>query len=202
MCFVVHLSATACPPLSRTIPFGAGGSTADYRSSYDANGNLTAETVNGATTNYTYNHANELTNTGYSFDANGNMTASPTLSALAYNGKNQTSSITPTGGSAISMTYRGSGQPDRASAGSDTFTTSKLGTASRTSGGNSTYFIHDPAGAPSSPKNAAAHPSTSTTSSTASAGTDRTPFFGPVVMRVLVGCRSCSGVRLRRVSCS
>jgi hypothetical protein len=31
---------------------------------------------------------------------------------------------------------------------------------------------------------------------------DRTPFFGPLVMRVLVGCRSCSGVRIRRVSCS
>ena len=33
-------------------------------------------------------------------------------------------------------------------------------------------------------------------------GRDRTPFFGPLAMRVLVGCRSCSGVRTRRVSCS
>jgi hypothetical protein len=31
---------------------------------------------------------------------------------------------------------------------------------------------------------------------------DRTPFFGPAVMRVLVGCRSSSAVRTQRVSCS
>jgi hypothetical protein len=31
---------------------------------------------------------------------------------------------------------------------------------------------------------------------------DGTPFVGPVVMRVLVGCRSFVGVRIRRVSCT
>jgi len=36
--------------------------------------------------------------------------------------------------------------------------------------------------------------------STMVAYNDRTPFFGPWVMRVLVGCRSCSGGRTRRVS--
>src|SRR4051794_41887268 len=107
---------------------------------------MTAKTINGGTpTSYSYNAANELTNTGYSFDANGNMTASPTLTTLAYDAKNHNSSVTPSGGSATSITYRGSGQPDRASFGSETFTHSKLGTAARFSGSNHTNFNRDPA---------------------------------------------------------
>lgn len=52
------------------------GDTASY--AYDANGNRTSQTVNGATTNYNYDDAGELLSDGatnYSYDANGNLTA-------------------------------------------------------------------------------------------------------------------------------
>jgi hypothetical protein len=72
--------------------------------------------------------------------------ASPSLSSLTYNSKNQTSSITPAGGSALGLSYRGSGQADRASAGSDSFTVSRLGTASRSNASGSSYFVRDQSG--------------------------------------------------------
>src|ERR1019366_6418708 len=57
---------------------GTGSTLASYTYAYDAAGRLTAETDNGATTTYSYDATNQLTQagaTGYSYDANGNPTS-------------------------------------------------------------------------------------------------------------------------------
>lgn len=105
------------------------GGSQSYSYVYDANGNMTSKTVNGVTTNYTYDAANELSGSGYSFDANGNQTASPDVTSLVYNTKDQTTSMTPAGSSAISMTYSGMNQSERNTEGSSTFRNSDLGVA-------------------------------------------------------------------------
>ncbi len=118
----------------------SGGTTiADYQYGYDAIGNRTSQTVNGTTTSFTYNAANELTTSGFSFDANGNQTASNTGLAMSYNTKDQTASITPPGSGAISMSYTGASQVERVSAGSTNYSYSVLGLNQETSSGTTAY---------------------------------------------------------------
>jgi RHS repeat-associated protein len=55
----------------------AGNSLLDYTCTYDANGWLTAQTLNGTTTSYSYDATGQVTGAGgagYSYDANGNRT--------------------------------------------------------------------------------------------------------------------------------
>ncbi|HEU5045282.1 MAG TPA: RHS repeat-associated core domain-containing protein [Nocardioidaceae bacterium] len=60
-----------------------------YAYGYDANGNTTSVTVDGTTTSYPANPANQIAKAGYSYDGAGNLTATPTA-PLLYNGANQT----------------------------------------------------------------------------------------------------------------
>jgi len=64
-----------------------GPNAATYSYAYDLNGNMTSKTVNGVTTTYTVNAANEVTNSGYAFDANGNQRARR-ASARSHLGRN------------------------------------------------------------------------------------------------------------------
>ncbi len=113
----------------------------DYQYTYDGSGNRLTQTVNGTTTSYTYNNANELTAAGsttYSYDANGNLTGNSAGLSLSYNALNQTASITPPGGSAIGMSYAGDSQVERVAAGSRSFTNSALGLSLATDGNGTT----------------------------------------------------------------
>lgn len=121
---------------------GVGSPVSDYQYVYDGNGNRTSQTVNGSTTTYTYNGANELTATGYSYDSNGNQTSRGDGMAFVYNAKDQTGSITPPSSSAISMTYTGQGQAQRVTAGSSTYAYSILGLSSE----GQTFYTRDNAG--------------------------------------------------------
>jgi RHS repeat-associated protein len=138
---------------------------ADYKYSYDPSGNILSAVNGSATTTFTYNAANELcwslnnasTNgcskaprtgaTTYSYDAGGNQTTDSGNSlAFAYNGLNQTTSVTPNGGTALTFSYRSSGQSSRAGAGGAAFTDNSLGLGSSTTGGNTTYYTRDTSG--------------------------------------------------------
>jgi RHS repeat-associated protein len=124
----------------------AAGGGHSYGYAYDANGNMTSKTVDGVTTSYTFNNANELTSSGYGFDANGSQTnGAGVFSMASYNPLDQLTSITPTGGSAIGMGYHGIGQAQRVSADSRTFINDQLGLQSET-GSPATFFTRDASG--------------------------------------------------------
>lgn len=67
---------------------GGTGTNNTYSYAYDVRGNRTSATVNGTPQTWTYNAANQITNTGYSYDGAGNLTATPTAS-YTYNGAEQ-----------------------------------------------------------------------------------------------------------------
>lgn len=74
-----------------------GPAPTTYTYTYDARGNRL--TSSGGTTppkNFTFNSANQITNTGYTFDGSGNMTAEPGAT-YSYNGANQITSSTKNG---------------------------------------------------------------------------------------------------------
>src|ERR1035437_1427607 len=120
-----------------------GPAASSYSYGYDNAGNRTSVTANGVNTTYTYNAADELTNTGFTYDANGNLTAKPGQT-YAYNSLNQTTSIT-TAGSPIAMAYADIGQSERTSSGSSSFLTGLLG-MTRQSGGSTLAFTRTPGG--------------------------------------------------------
>lgn len=153
------------PGASATITYGydadnrltsaatSGGSTIDYY--YDSAGNRcsSASTSTSApylcptgTGDYTYNSGDQLTSGpagSYTYDEDGNETASPSLTTLAYDPKNQNSSVTPSGGSAISMSYTGTGSDERTTDGSTTLVYGALGLHEIINGSTTTYFIRD-----------------------------------------------------------
>jgi RHS repeat-associated protein len=82
--------------LNRLTSAQGGGQSWSY--AYDANGNRTSETFNGATTSYTYNAANQLTAVGattFAYDFNGNLVSSSAGLGYGYNPRDQTISIRP-----------------------------------------------------------------------------------------------------------
>ncbi|HEU6446659.1 MAG TPA: DNRLRE domain-containing protein [Gaiellaceae bacterium] len=125
---------------------GAGTLLNSYAYTYDANSNRTSQTVNGITTTYNHNGADQLTSAGtttFSYDANGNETSRSDGRAAVYNAKDQTTSMTPPGGSAVPMSYSGAGQFRRVLAGGTSFQQNALGLGRETTGGVSTTHIRD-----------------------------------------------------------
>jgi RHS repeat-associated protein len=123
-----------------------GGLLNSYAYSYDANSNRTSQTVNGQTTTYDHNAADQLTRAGattFSYDGNGNELSRSDGGAAVYNVKDQTTSMTPSGGSAIPMSYSGTGQFRRVSAGGTSFQDNTLGLGRQTTGGASTTYLRD-----------------------------------------------------------
>lgn len=98
--------------------------------------------VNGSTTTYNYNGANELLGSGFAYDANGNQTTRGDGMAFVYNAKDQTSSVTPPSSSAVSMTYTGQGQSQRVTAGQSAYAYGLLGLSSE----GQTFYTRDNAG--------------------------------------------------------
>ena len=127
----------------------SAGTTVDTRSwAYDQASNRTSQTINGTTTSYTYNAANQLTGSGgvtYTYDGNGNQIGTSAGQAISYNPKNQSTSIKRAGGTAVAMTYAGLDQTERTAAGGDTYANGLLGVGRQT-GTATTYFIRDPYG--------------------------------------------------------
>ena len=124
------------------------GSTAtphSYQYTYDGNSNRTSINADGTLTTLGYNAANEwMTATSggstanYTYDADGNELGNdgfgdPTKAlTITYNAKNQTASVTDTQQNTIPMTYTGSGQAERVTAG-------WVATNPATPGGPATY---------------------------------------------------------------
>jgi RHS repeat-associated protein len=136
--------------LTRAETRNAAGTLLDsFAYAYDANSNRSSQSVNGATTGYSHNAADQLTTAGsvtYSYDGNGNETGHSGGRAWAYNAKDQAVSVTPPGGSALSMSYTGTGQFERVTRGSTSFRTNGLGLGYETTGTTSSYFTRDDGG--------------------------------------------------------
>jgi RHS repeat-associated protein len=119
--------------------------SASYQYTYDADGNRLTSTVNGVTTNASYNNADELTQNGvttFTSDADGNLLNTSSSLALTYNPKNQTTTAGSTG-----FNYLGAGQTQRTAAGSTSFQNNALGLGYETGSSGSTYFTRTPDGA-------------------------------------------------------
>ena len=134
-----------------TVKNSSGSTIHTYSYTYDPVGNLLSRTEDGTTTSMSYNAADELTQAGsttYTYDANGNRTGDSTGGKLAYNTAGQTTSITPSGGSALNMSYQGSGQRQRVAAGSNTYQYDLTGIKSYFNApkGTSAYIMDRPRG--------------------------------------------------------
>ena len=141
--------------LKRALTKTSGGATvSDYQYGYDGNGNLTAKTIDGATTTLTYNAGDDelaqVGSTTYTYDGAGNMTGSSAGLALAYNDKNQTTSVTPPAGAAIAMEYADADQNRRADAGAllpgvlgTHFSYTQLGLGTERTGAQTTSYRRD-----------------------------------------------------------
>jgi RHS repeat-associated protein len=128
---------------------GAGATTADLSYGYDAASNRTSETVNATTTSATFNAANQLTGRGgatYSYDEAGNQTGNSAGQQLSYNAANQTTSMKQPGGTALTATYAGATQVDRATGGADTYTNSTLGVIAQNGNGLINEYTRDNTG--------------------------------------------------------
>ncbi|MFL5627424.1 MAG: RHS repeat-associated core domain-containing protein [Ktedonobacteraceae bacterium] len=118
----------------------------DWGYSYDAAGNRLKASVfsTGASTTYSYNGANELTQTvqgttttTYTYDGNGNLLgSSPNGASYTYNTKNQTSKI-----GSDSFTYSGAGQKDLVQINGDTAVYTGLGLSAYTDGGTTSHYV-------------------------------------------------------------
>jgi RHS repeat-associated protein len=109
----------------------------------------TSQTVDGQTTTYSHNAADQLTQAGttaFSYDGNGNELSRSDGRAAAYNAKEQTTSMTAPGGSPIPMSYSGTGQFRRVSAGGTAYQNNALGLGRKTTGGGSTTYLRDSEG--------------------------------------------------------
>jgi RHS repeat-associated protein len=125
----------------------AGPHAKTFAYTYDHNSNRLTQTVDaGQPTSYSYNDADQLTSAGgisYSYDGNGNEELTGSGRDFSYNAKDQATSVVPaTGQPSIPMSYTGTGQFDRVTRGSTSFTNSALGVTRE----NSTFYTVDPDG--------------------------------------------------------
>lgn len=137
----------------------------NYEWTLDANGNITKAVKGATTTSFGHDTANRLcwkvngsepdsdctpTPTGattYAHDTMGNLDTASTGLNLDHNSKGQTTSMNGlSGGSATSMSYAGSNQFERFTAGSTTFTNNALGVGAETTGSSTSYYRRDNAG--------------------------------------------------------
>ncbi|RPE77879.1 RHS repeat-associated protein [Frondihabitans sp. PhB161] len=93
----------------KSVTQSGGSANTTWAYTYDNRGNRLSAAATGATTKtFTYNAANQITNTGYSYDGAGNLTATPTQS-FTYNGAQQMTQATKDG-KTTAYTYVGAAQ--------------------------------------------------------------------------------------------
>ncbi len=137
---------------------GAGNRTSQQVSTTAETGGTTSyDTLNGAnelecrqSISGTCNAADELS--AYAYDGGGEETAITPKSEVggatfAYNAASETSSLTPSGGSALALSYRGTGQNDLSAIGSaTTLQNSLLGLTREVSSAGTSYYARTPNG--------------------------------------------------------
>jgi RHS repeat-associated protein len=85
--------------------------------------------------------------TTYTYDTMGNLDTSSAGLNLDYNARGQTTSMTNmTGGGPTTMSYAGTNQFERFTAGGTTFTNNAMGVGAETTGSSTTYYRRDPEG--------------------------------------------------------
>lgn len=129
----------------------SGATLSTYQYTYDNLGNILTKTINGTTTTFTYNAANEITQEGptnFSYDGNGNETGNSTGLAITYNTGDQATSMTPPGQLAIPMTYSDAGQTKRVRAGTTNYQYDQSGLSVITDVSGIAYFSHFVNGVP------------------------------------------------------
>lgn len=101
-------------PLNRLIEEQGGNLNSPSYYSYDGAGNLLVkDNADGTVSRFSYNNANQITNSSYSYDADGNLLTRPDpggTTGLGYNSRSQTTSINPDGTGAQTLSYLGDGQ--------------------------------------------------------------------------------------------
>ena len=140
------LTQTYCYDGAGRLLVRIGSLTATYLYTYDLDGNRKSDTVGSTVTNYTYNAANQLNNSGYTYDNAGNQLAGGDLTAAAYNGYDQAASMTPTGGTAISLAAAGTTNTELVTQGTTTLRNGVPGVQALTTGGTTSYLQLDPKG--------------------------------------------------------
>jgi RHS repeat-associated protein len=123
----------------RLIPGPAASELEDCNDFADAN-----------TTTYSHNTADQLLQattgagtTTFTYDLNGNETERTDGRRAAYNSKDQATSMTPPNGSPIAMSYAGTGQFLRVTAGAMTFQNGVLGLGRENAASGSTTYVRD-----------------------------------------------------------
>ncbi len=131
--------------------------------SYDSDGNILSRIAGSTTTSYAYNLADQLCwavvgssgnpcstapsgSTTFTYDTDGNLVGSSGGASFSYNTKNQTSAITANGATVNPITYSGSGQDERVTAGSAGFINEAGNVGLVSNGGVSTYILTGPSG--------------------------------------------------------
>jgi RHS repeat-associated protein len=136
-----------------------GNGNLDSRTySYDALGFRTSQTINGVTTNYTFNTSNGSITAGsltYTFDADGNLTGRSDGLALGYDAANFTTSEATSTGSPVSMTYSGLDQSQRVSEGPTSFVYDPTGLSRIVTSTGTTFVTRAPDGSPVSQRTSA-----------------------------------------------
>lgn len=120
---------------------------------HDKAGNLTATSstttaCNSAGTTYTYNAANQTTNTGWTFDANGNETTAGgglPRTGETYGDFNQLTAITR-GSTTSTATYTGTTNAERLNFGATDFHYGSEGLTATVTNGVETGFVREPSG--------------------------------------------------------
>ncbi len=101
----------------------AAGSSHSKAYAYNTNGARTSVTTDGTTSQTrTYNAANQITTTGYTYDGAGNTLTAPGDTGRTYNAAEQMLT-THNGGTAVTLTYAGTGQNELATTTTSTTTT-------------------------------------------------------------------------------